>query len=321
MAMDEFRVEVVVAPDRELADEVDDLASRGDGDGGPAALSDDRRRALDGAVRRGPGPEFLAVAARDRHDDRLVGYAQIDRVDDRHDPTLEVVAPPAAPTAPDAARRLADRLVGEAVRACRSRGDRRLRTWVSHATPEDDRRLASRGFVVERDLVQLRCRLPLPPSPDGAAITTRPFRVGVDEEPWLVANNRAFAGHPEQGDWDLATIRQRETEPWFDPDGFLVLEADGRLAGSCWTKVHPDLRPPLGEIYVIGVDPDYHGRGWGRALARAGLDHLASIGIGHGMLYVDAANLPAVTLYRSMGFETDHVDRSYVATLAGPDGG
>ena len=29
------------------------------------------------------------------------------------------------------------------------------------------------------------------------------------------------------------------------------------------------------------------------------------------MLYVDAANLPAVALYRSMGLTVDHVDRSY----------
>ncbi len=58
------------------------------------------------------------------------------------------------------------------------------------------------GFAHDRDLRQLRCPLPL--APDGRApIATRPFVPGQDEEAWLRANNRAFAGHPEQGNWDL----------------------------------------------------------------------------------------------------------------------
>jgi mycothiol synthase len=56
-------------------------------------------------------------------------------------------------------------------------------------------------------------------------------------------------------------------------------------------------------------------------LTRAGLDHLASVGIGTGILYVDAANVAAVALYRSMGFTTHHVDRSYVADIAGSAAG
>ena len=94
----------------------------------------------------------------------------------------------------------------------------------------------------------------------------RPFRPGHDEAAWLVTNNRAFATHPEQGHWDLATLLEREREAWFDPEGFLILEVDGRVAGLCWTKIHAEPRPPMGEIYVISVDPDFHGRGWGRAL-------------------------------------------------------
>ena len=129
------------------------------------------------------------------------------------------------------------------------------------------------------------------------------------------ANNRAFASHPEQGHWDLATLAEREQEPWFDPEGFLVLEEDGRVAGSCWTKIHADSSPPMGEIYVIGVDPEFHGRGWGRALTEAGLDWLAGQGLTVGMLYVDAGNVAAVSLYRSMGFVDDHVDRAYVDTF------
>ncbi len=319
--MDEPEVEVVVAPDRALADDVDALATRIRSEHGPGGFSDDRMRALARAVGHDVTSEFLAVVARDSSDGRLVGYAQIDRVDDRHEPTVEVVAERSVPGGTPAGARLGDLLLDEAVRAFRSRGGGRLRLWVAHATAEDDRRLAARGFDVERDLVQMRCRLPLSAPGDIPVITTRPFRVGVDEEPWLVANNRAFAGHPEQGNWDMAAIRERESEPWFDPDGFLVLEADGRLAGSCWTKVHRDERPPVGEIYVIGVDPDFHGRGWGRALTHAGLDHMASIGLTDAMLYVDAANVAAVALYRSMGMVTDHVDRAYLAAFAGPEGG
>ena len=136
--------------------------------------------------------------------------------------------------------------------------------------------------------------------------------MGVDEVAWLIQNNRAFADHPEQGRWDRATLEARQSEIWFDPQGFRVLEVDGRIAGSCWTKVHGTGATGEGEIYVIGVDPDFHGRGWGRALAEDGFAWLASRGIRVGMLYVDAANAAAVGLYTSMGMTVDHIDRSYV---------
>ena len=309
--MDEPEVDTPAGVVPSLVDEVAGLQLAAERDRGGRGLSEARRRALERAA-EGTGAGVLAVVARDPADGRLVGYAQVDDGGDRAASNAEVVTLDGGP----AGARLTDRLLDAAVDAFRSAGGGHLRLWVTHAGPADDARATGRGLVPERDLLQLRCPLPLPPPErDDEVVATRAFRVGVDEPAWLEANNRAFAGHPEQGRWDPATLEEREAEPWFDPVGFRVLEVDGRVGGSCWTKVHPDTRPPMGEIYVVSVDPDLHGRGLGRALTRAGLDWLASTGVTVGMLYVDAANAAAVGLYRSMGFTTHHVDRSYTADV------
>jgi mycothiol synthase len=187
--------------------------------------------------------------------------------------------------------------------------------WIMQATPADDARAASEGFVPERDLLQMRVALPLPDEVVAATrpLPTRSFVPGRDEEAWVETNNRAFAGHPEQGAWTVAQLRERMAADWVELDDFLVADdPDGPgLIGACWTKVHRDNVPVLGEIYVIDVDPRHHGHGWGRSLTVAGLVHLAGRGITVGMLYTDVSNAAAVGLYQSLGFTVDHIDRSY----------
>jgi mycothiol synthase len=184
--------------------------------------------------------------------------------------------------------------------------------WVSDPTDEDDRVAVAAGLELGRDLHELRIDLPA----EATDLAWRPFRPG-DEAEWLEVNNRAFSWHPEQGGWTLDMLRERLAEPWVDLDGFLVHERDGRMAGFCWTKVHEDHDPRLGEIYVIAVDPDFHGLGLGKALTLAGLQWLHEArGIDVGNLYVDGSNTAAVGLYAKLGFTLHHVDRAYSGDVA-----
>jgi mycothiol synthase len=220
---------------------------------------------------------------------------------------LDVVLRPGDDPAWVAANRLRP-----AVEAAKAIGAPAARWWVEATTDQHVTAAERAGLEPVRRLHQMRRALPLDETTD---LVTRPFRPGGDDEAWLAVNNRAFVWHPDQGGWDAGTLRGRLAEPWFDPEGFLLHEADGRLAGFCWTKVHDDQEPALGEIYVIAVDPDFAGRGLGRALTVAGLAHLAERGLTVGMLYVEADNTPAVALYESLGFTVHHTTTAFETTF------
>jgi mycothiol synthase len=163
---------------------------------------------------------------------------------------------------------------------------------------------AARGYTAARTLWQLRrpLSLEIPDRPLPAGIALRPFVPGQDEDAWVEVNARAFAHHPEQGGWTAQDVRLREAEDWFDPAGFLLaVRTDGSLAGFHWTKVHPG-PPPIGEVYVLAVDPSAQGLRLGPALTVAGLRHLRDRGLAEVLLYVDDDNPGAVRLYQRLGF-------------------
>jgi mycothiol synthase len=238
----------------------------------------------------------------------LVGYAQLD-VGTQSSTKAELVVDPAHRRA-GIGRALLTRALAETAVV----PGRTLRVWAHGDLPAARRFADDQGMAVVRELLQMRVDLSTrsagtPALPTG--VTVRTFEPGRDEDAWRRVNSRAFAYHPEQGRMTSADLRAREQEPWFDPAGFLLAERDGILLGSVWTKVHPageHGRDPVGEIYVVGVDPDAQGLGLGRALTALGLDHLAARGLGAAILYTGAENTVAVHTYERAGFVRSAVD-------------
>lgn len=295
------------------------LNSLDDADRGPLVVLLDRAAQADGHYALNddgwldflaPRPgRFAAVIGIESGHDHLVGYAQVSRAPDDTWTLHTVIDPHHRFGATDDVCAL----IEHALEFVDRNGGGPVHYWVSHPSAAHDQLTARYGFSRSRDLLQMRIDLPLAEHTD---LATRPFAPSKDEAAWVAVNNRAFAWHPEQGGWTVEALTRREREPWFDPSGFLLHEVDGQLVGFCWTKVHTD-PVPMGEIYVIAVDPDFGGRGLGRKLTVAGLTSLANRGITTGMLYVDADNVAAVSLYDKLGFRRNHVNRAY-ATLRSP---
>ncbi len=191
---------------------------------------------------------------------------------------------------------------------------RPLRAWA-HGDGAGAAGLAAElDFERSRMLLQMRRPTgePLPAVRVPPGVTIRTFRPGADDEGWVRVNARAFAAHPEQGRLVLADLHERMTEPWFDAAGFFVAEraGPGRLVGSHWTKVHEEPER-IGEVYVVGLDPDEQGTGLGLAITITGLAHLAAAGLPAVMLYADETNAGAVRMYERLGFVRNSVDVTY----------
>ncbi|MFC4505596.1 MULTISPECIES: mycothiol synthase [Streptomyces] len=264
---------------------------------GQQAVSEQGRLQLRGGAREGVSHLVLTVG------DELVGYAQLEDTDPVEAPAAELVVHPS-----DRGHGHG-RALGAALLAA---SGKRLRVWA-HGGHSAARHLAQvLGLTLFRELRQMRRQLagldlPAPALPDGVHV--RPFVPGRDDSAWLAVNSAAFAHHPEQGSLTQRDLDDRKAQPWFDPAGFFLAFREDRLIGFHWTKVHAEEQ--LGEVYVLGVAPGAQGGGLGKSLTTIGLQHLAGQGLPTAMLYVDADNKAAVSVYERLGFVTYETDLMY----------
>jgi mycothiol synthase len=251
----------------------------------------------------------------------VAGYAHVDRLDPGHGAGAELVVDP------DLRCHGIGRALMSAVDDAAAGGP--LHLWAHGRLPGAAAFADRLGLVEDRTL--LRMTRPLGPGADElpepawpATVVIATFRVGRDEAAWLEVNKRAFVGLPDQGGWTVDDLQVREAESWFDPSGFFLAWRGDELLGFHWTKVHGGgtghRHDPIGEVYVVGVDPAAQGTGLGRSLTVQGLRHLQDRGLREAMLYVDGDNASAIALYTALGFTTRDVDVRY-ATPVKPNSG
>ncbi len=293
VVVDEASAEVV-----RKAQSLLDEAARADGQ---SPLSEQGWLQLRGGPR--PGVRHLLL----REDGELLGYAQLEDADPVEPPTGELVVHPSQ-RGRGYGRQLGQALLKES--------GKRLRVWAHGGHPAARHLAQVLGLSLFRELRQMRRPLtgastpplPEPVLPEG--VTVRTFRPGQDDAAWLALNAASFAHHPEQGSLTQRDLDDRKAEAWFDPAGFFLAEQEGELIGFHWTKVHS--AEQLGEVYVLGVSPTAQGGGLGKTLTAIGLRHLErDRGLPTAMLYVDADNLAAVSVYERLGFRTHETDLMY----------
>ena len=264
-------------------------------------------------LREGGRQGFAGIIARETDHSHPVAYCQVSRGNESW--SLDLVVHPhhrydTLEIAPELLRTALDIVSRE--------GGGHVHWWVFEPNKIHHQLANNASLLPARRLLQMRRSLPLTSAEleliEG--LSTEPFRVGTDESAWLTVNNAAFAHHPEQGGWTQETITSRESEDWFNANGFLMHWQDGELAGFCWTKIHRDSDPIIGEIYVIALHPIHTGHGLGKKLTLAGLQYLADQNISSAMLYVDADNVAAIATYQALQFAVHHTELAFVGDIA-----
>lgn len=202
---------------------------------------------------------------------------------------------------------LAKRLLEPATRRARELRATVMHISVSEANTLGREILSGLGFAEVRQLLEMLLPINRLGLPDTATseFTVRHLQSG-EEARLAEVQNRCFVDT-----WGFNPNTPEEIAYSLNLSGasakdVVILYDDERPIGYCWTKINRAHSAAAGEkkgrILMLGVDPDYRGRGIGRLALRAGLSYLKDKGVAVVELTVDSENPAACSLYKSSGF-------------------
>ena len=185
--------------------------------------------------------------------------------------------------------------------------------WVSNPTPTHAAIADAAGWTLKRRLLKLAVPLDSAPAAcaDTASLALREFDESTDLAALLRINNAAFTWHPDQHDWTPHELRRALDQPWALPRDILIaIGENDEPIGFCWMKIH-NPGTPTGEIFLIAINPDIGGAGFGTALVCASLQHMINLGCQRAELWCEESNDRALRLYSRVGFKIEATEAAY----------
>ncbi len=139
---------------------------------------------------------------------------------------------------------------------------------------------------------------------DQAALSYRHLQRG-EEAKLTQIQNRSFAGSWGYNPNTVEEIVYRINLSHCSPEDVVLTYDRDTVISYCWTRITSEAPTceRKGQILMLGVDPDYRGRGVGKRILLAGLSYLKSKGLRVVEVTVDSKNKEACALYRSVGFK------------------
>ena len=174
----------------------------------------------------------------------------------------------------------------------------RTDTWLislieAHGYAQEDRL----DVYLRRSLGQ---EIPETDIADGYVI--REFKGEIEIEHRAGAQSEAFGG--PSGPDERSISDARRTIHWYEgreDTDLVAVSSSGTIASYAVCLIDPVTK--LGEFDPVGTRPSYRRQGLSRAVMLTGLRYMKEKGMTNAVVRTDADNDPAISLYKSIGFE------------------
>lgn len=131
----------------------------------------------------------------------------------------------------------------------------------------------------------------------------RRFILGRDEADWVEVQNATYGMRPDYGPLTVEEFRAIEKFPEFDSEGMFIAELDDQPVGIVHAKVDKLREEKKGFVRVLGVVPEFRGRGIEEKLAETAIKELKNRGMKVVQSYVNGEPEEVIRMWKNMGFK------------------